>query len=301
MSIAHLLTRLKRPATACVAALAGVFAVAAAAPAAAEPALWVIKDADSTIYLFGTVHLLRKDVVWKSPKIAKAIADSQDLTLEIADLNPAPATMMPVIQKLGLDMGHPLSSKLSPEYNAKLAKVCTAYGMSAAQLDPMRPWLAGLTLSLMPIVKAGYDPASGVDTLLKAEADARGEPVTGFETVEQQLGYFAGLPPEVELEYLRQTIDQAGDVVTQLDRLEAAWEAGDPDAIAKIMNEDMRKDTPALYDLLLVHRNQDFAAQLKTKLAGHGVSFVAVGAAHLAGSDSVQAQLAKLGIKVTRL
>ncbi|MDB5429277.1 MAG: hypothetical protein JWP35_393 [Caulobacter sp.] len=301
MPMQDLLSRLKAPFAAAAAALALAAPLALATPAAAEPALWVIKDADSTIYLFGTVHLLRKDVVWKSAKIAKAMADSQDLTLEIADLDPKPADLMPLIQKYGFDFAHPLSSKLSAEDNAKLAKVCALYGMAPSQLDPLRPWVAAVQLSLLPIVKAGYDPSAGVDRVLRAEAIARGEPVGGFETTEQQIAYFASLPPEMELEYLRQTLDQTDQIVSQLDALEGAWEAGDPDAIAKIMNEDMRKQAPALYALLLVHRNEDFAGQLKTKLAGHGVSFVAVGAAHLAGPDSVQAQLAKLGIKAKRV
>jgi uncharacterized protein YbaP (TraB family) len=297
--------RLRFPLSRTLAAAAASLALAAplamATPAAAEPALWVIKDADSTIYLFGTVHLLRKEVVWKTPKIAKAMDEAQDLTLEIADLNPPQDKLLPLIQKYGLDPTHPLSGKLTAEENAKLAKVCTVFGMNPALLDPLRPWLVSLQLSLLPIIKAGYDPAAGVDTLLKAAADARGEPVTGFETMEQQLSFFAGLPPEVEIEYLRQTLDQVDQVVPQLDALEGAWEAGDVDAIARIMNSDMAIKAPRLYALLLVNRNKDFAAQLKTKLAGKGVSFVAVGAAHLAGKDSVQAQLATLGIRAKRL
>ena len=291
----------KRLLAGCAASLALIAPVALATPAAAEPALWVIKDKDSTIYLFGTVHLLRKEVVWKSPKVAKALEESQDLTLEIANLDPAPTDMIPLIQKYGLDPAHPLSGKLTADENAKLAKACGAYGLSPAMLEPLRPWLVSLQLSLLPIVKAGYDPTAGVDRILKAEADRRGLPVMGFETMEQQLSYFAGMSPEVELEYLRQTLDQIDDVVTQLDALEGAWEAGDVDAIAKIMNSDMAEKAPQIYAMLLVNRNKDFAEQIRTRLAGKGVSFVAVGAAHLAGKDSVQAQLAGLGIKSTRM
>jgi hypothetical protein len=283
------------------ASLALAAPLALATPAAAEPALWVVKDKDSTIYLFGTVHLLKKDVVWKTPKIAKAMDEAQDLTLEISDLDPPQDKLMPLIQQYGLDPSHPLSGKLTTEENAKLATVCAAYGLNPQMLNPLRPWLVSLQLSLMPIIKAGYDPAAGVDKLLKAEADRRGEPVAGFETMQQQLSYFGSMTPEVELEYLRQTLDQVDQVVTQLDALEGAWEAGDVDSIARLMNADMAVKAPHIYELLLVNRNKDFANQIKTKLAGKGVSFIAVGAAHLAGDDSVQAQLAKLGIKATRL
>lgn len=295
-----LLHRLRRTAGLALAGLAAAFGLATAAPAAAEPAIWVVKDEDSTIYLFGTVHLLRPDSQWKSPKIAKAMAEAQDLTLEVADINPDPASMMPLMQKYGLDLSHPLSGKLTPEDNARLAKVAALYGMSPAQLEPLRPWLASVTLGMMPIIKAGYDPNAGVERILKAEADARGEPVAGFETMDQQFSYFASMPLDIEVEYLRQTLDQHDRMVGQIDELAKAWEAGDVDALAAIMSGEMRKDSPKLYEVLLVKRNEDFARQIKDKLAGKGVSFVAVGAGHLAGPDSVQEQLKKLGIKAER-
>jgi hypothetical protein len=267
--------------------------------AQAEPAMWVVKDKDSTIYLFGTVHLLRPDVAWKTPKIEKAAADAQDLTLEIADIDNQ-AAMVPLIQKYGMDPEHPLSSRLSPEDNAKLDAAYKALGLPPKGLEPFKPWFAALTISLLPLTKAGYDANSGVEKLLKAAADARQEPVAGFETVEQQLKYFDDLPEAVQMAYLRQTLDDYPTTVERLDKIAKAWEAGDVETIGRELNDDMKKDAPQLYDRLLTKRNEGFARQIKEKLAGQGVSFVAVGAGHLAGPDSVQVQLKKLGIKATR-
>jgi uncharacterized protein YbaP (TraB family) len=292
---------LGRRLTAWTTALAAAFTLAAAAaPASAEPALWVIHDADSTVYLFGTVHMLRDTTEWKSPKIADAIARSQDLTLEIADLNPAPATLAPIIQKYGVDPARPLSSKLTAQDNVALARLCKLYGLSRPDLEPLQPWLVVLQLSIAPLIKAGYDPGAGPDRLLKASADQRGEPVAGLETMDEQIAYFANLPQDIQIEWLRQAIDEAPKTVTELDALEGAWEAGDVDSIARILNDDMKTAAPSLYDRLLIQRNKNFARQIKAKLAGHGVSFIAVGAAHLAGPDSVQAELEKLGVKVER-
>jgi hypothetical protein len=274
--------------------------VLAAAPARAEPALWVVKSGESTIYLFGTVHLLKADAQWMSPKIKKAFDESGDLTLEIADIDNQ-AAMLPVVQKYGLDLAHPLSTQLSPEDNAKLDAGYAALGLPPKAFDPFRPWLAGLTLSVLPLQKAGFDPKSGVEMIFKGQADARHEPVQGFETIEQQIKYFADMPVPQQVSFLREALDDAPKTASQLDKVEHAWEAGDVDAIAKVLNDDMKQNDPALYDLLLVKRNQGFADQIAEKLKGKGVSFVAVGAAHLAGPDSVQAQLAKKGFVAKRL
>jgi len=271
-----------------------------AAPAKADPAIWVVKDADSTIYLFGTVHLLKPDAQWMSPKVQAAFDESQDLTLEIANVDDQGAATQAVL-KWGVDMAHPLSSKLSDADKAKLAGAEAAYGIPGPNLEPLKPWLAGLTFTLAPLQKVGFDPKSGVELNLLTKARARQESVLGFETFDDQMGYFDNMPQEQQIAFLRESIDNAPKAADELDRLEKAWEVGDVDTIGHLLNDDMKKDDPKLYDLLLTKRNERFAAKIADKLKGKGVSFVAVGAAHLAGPDSVQAQLAKMGIKAKRL
>jgi uncharacterized protein YbaP (TraB family) len=288
---------LNRAAGLAVGAVASLGLLAGAAQA--EPALWVIRDADSTIYLFGSVHLLKADAHWMTPKIQKALDDSQDLTLEIADIDNQ-AAMLPIVQKYGLDPEHPLSTKLNEADNAKLAKGYADLGLQPKAFDIMQPWLAGLTFTVLPLQKAGFDPKSGVELTIKAKADARHEPVLGFETTEQQIKYFATMSQDQQIAFLREALDDAPNTAADLDKVEHAWEAGDVDAIAEVMNSGMKQNAPALYELLLVSRNKNFADQIAEKLKGKGVSFIAVGAAHLAGPDSVQAQLKKKGIKVER-
>jgi len=283
------------------AALGLAAASAIAVPAAqAEPAIWVVHGKNnSTVYLFGTVHTLRPNAVWKTPKVEQALGESQELWLEIADIDNQ-AAAIPLIQKYGLDLKQPLSAKLDDAYKAKLAAAAKTIGYPPAVLDRMQPWLAGLTLTMAPLVKAGYDPKSGVDLMLKAAATQKGEPVKGFETMEQQIRYFADLSPELQIAFLKDTLDDYEKATTQLDRIEKSWEAGDVKAISRAMNSDLKAKAPALYDLLLVQRNKAFARQIEAKLQSPGVAFVAVGAAHLAGPDSVQAQLAKDGVKAQR-
>ena len=271
-----------------------------ASPVLAEPALWAIKDKDSTIYLFGTVHVLKPSTPWRSPKIAKAFQDADDVVMEIEQPED-PATTRALLLKYGLDPAAPLSTKLKPESYAKLQAAAQGMGFPPQALEPMRPWLAALTVSLTPLLKAGYDPESGVEKLLTAQAKAAGKPIAAFETMEQQVRFFADMTPVQEAQLLDSTLDEVDDGPAKIDALVAAWAAGDQDELKRQMVDEMQADYPDVYKLLLVDRNQDWANQLKTRLAGSGVSFVAVGAGHLVGPDSLQAQLAKLGIKAERV
>jgi uncharacterized protein YbaP (TraB family) len=288
--------RLKRG----LAALAILAAGAVAAfPAAADPALWVVRDEDSTIYLLGTVHVLRPDTVWRTPAIDRAMAESDALWIEVETDDPA--AMQPLVARYGLDPARPLSSKLTPEQKARLDAAAAGMGASGAALEPLRPWLAGLTLSVGPLVKAGYDPASGVESKLKAAARAAGKPIRTLETLEQQIGFFADLPPAVELAFLLSALDEMDTGPATLDALVAAWSAGDQEALNALMVSEMAADYPELYQALLVDRNKDWAGQIQILLAGKGVTVIAVGAAHLVGDDSVQVQLLARDIAVERL
>jgi uncharacterized protein len=295
-----MLRDLNRHARRLCAGLISAMALAVAGPALAEPALWAIKDKDSTIYLFGTIHVLRPDTQWRSAKIDQAFKSSADLTLEIVGADD-PAVMQPLVLKYGLDPAKPLSSKIGPEAFKHAAELARGGGVPPQALETMRPWLAAISLSMAPVIKAGYDPRSGVEQVLVKAAAETGKTKNALETPEQQIRFFADLPPKTEADFLRATLDDVDEGVAKIDKMVAAWAAGDVAELEKEFVSEMKSDYPELYELLLVKRNQDWATQLKTKLAGSGVSFVAVGSGHLVGPDSVQAQLAKLGIKAQRI
>ena len=271
----------------------------AAAPRAegTGPALWVVRDADSTLYLFGTVHMLRPTTAWGSDRVDAAFASASQLILEVTNPDDQ-AAAMPLIQQYGISPQTPLSSLLTAEELADLDAAARTMGLSAAQLDPMRPWLAALTLSVAPLAKAGYDPQSGVDLILRATAAAEGKPISGFETLDEQIGILAGFPEEGQLAFLRSTLEEFEDATVELDRLVEAWAAGDVDAITEIGVEPMRESSELVYQSLLVKRNTNWADQIETLLEGSGTVFIAVGAAHLAGDDSVQSILKSRGVEV---
>jgi uncharacterized protein YbaP (TraB family) len=280
--------------------VASIVAMGVAAPAMAEPALWAIKDKDSTIYLFGTIHVLKPDTQWRSPVIDKALKDSGDLTIEVLGADD-PAVMQPLVLKYGIDQANPLSKKLPPEDFKRIQVLAQGAGVPAQALEIMRPWLASISLAMLPIMKAGYDPRSGVEQVVQAQMKAEGKPATSLETAEQQIRFFADMPAKVEVDMLKSTLDDAEEGPAKIDKMVTAWAAGDTKELETEFVTEMKADYADVYEVLLTDRNIAWSKQLKTKLDGKGVSFVAVGAGHLVGPDSVQVQLAKLGIKAERV
>ena len=261
------------------------------------PAMWVVKDADSTLYLFGTVHLLRPTTAWGTDRVDAAFDSADKLVLEISNPDDQ-AAVIPLIQQHGISPATPLSSLLNAEELAALDTAAQTLGLSAAQLDPFRPWFAALTLSVAPLAKAGYDPASGVELILKARAEAAGKPVTGFETIDEQIRILAGFPEEDQLDFLRSTLEDFETATVDLDRLVESWAKGDVEAIESIGVQPMRESSEELYQALLVRRNTNWADQIETMLEGSGTAFIAVGSAHLVGDDSVQEILEQRGVEV---
>lgn len=284
----------------CCSAAIALLSLLPATPAFAVPALWAVRNAHTTIYLFGTVHLLPNDTAWHDPALDQALAASDSLTIELTDDDPA--NMQALVLQYGLDPAHPLSDKLDTAENATLTQAALTAGVPGGSqtLQIMRPWLAAVTLAVEPLLKAGLDPAHGVDKLLKAQMLQAGKPVHGMETSEQQIRFLADLPPDVELSFLRSTLHDIDKGPIELATLISAWKSGDTATIARIEDEDVRQQAPELYQRLLVQRNQAWAGKIAGMLQQPGTVFIAVGAGHLAGPDSVQVQLRKLGIEAQR-
>lgn len=272
-------------------------------PAQAQPAMWTVKDADSTIYLFGTVHLLKPETEWKTEKLKAAMAEAEQLWLELPTTNSEAlaAEMMPLITQFGLAPATPLSSSLTPEEMKTLDEAAKLAGMTGAQLNAFRPWFAALTITTSAVTRAGYDPASGVDSRIEALFAERGIKPKGFETPEQQIKVFADMSREEELAYLRQIIEEYENAADVLDRMVDQWSRGDLVGLEASLVADMREASPELYEDLLPKRNANWAVQIEDMLKGKGVIFIAVGAGHLIGADSVQALLKAKGIEAERV
>jgi uncharacterized protein YbaP (TraB family) len=258
----------------------------------------VVKGPHATIYLFGTIHILRQGQSWETPEIAKALAASSELWLEVPNADDTQAAQA-LVRELGLDQQHPLSTKLPSRDLAHLDSAAKNVGIAAGEksLEPMRPWLASLVLSDALLVHAGYDPASGVERVLQQQAVAANKPVRGFETLEQQMHFFADMPPQLQIDVLEDALSDADAGSVKLDALVDAWLNGDQAGITHLIVDELKTPFPELYRSLLVARNEAWARTIADMIKGSGVRFIAVGAGHLAGPDSLLSKLAKRGIR----
>lgn len=266
------------------------------------PALFVARDADSTMYLFGTLHLRRPGTPWGGARAQAGIAEAEEIWTELL-ISPETDAQT---QQLALRYGaappdRRLSSWLSAEDNARLTALAQNLGVPPSALDGLRPWLASVTLAVLPMVRAGFDPAAGADRQIDAYGDENGKRMRALETAEQQIGMLAGFNDEVQQQMLLEAIEEAEKGPQQMERMAAAWESGDLATLEQMVVTDMRAEYPAVYEVLLANRNDAWVTVLRQELAGSGVDFVAVGAGHMLGEDGLIAQLRAAGFTVERV
>lgn len=275
--------------------------IAATAHAAfAAPALWAVKDADTTVYLFGTMHALPSNVQWYDGAVKQAFEKSDTLVLEmVAPKNEA--DVAPILMSLGFAQGQPpLAERVAATERPRLDTAVKESGLPPTTLNLMETWLATVTLSAGQLNRLGLDPKQGVEKQLTAKAQASGKTVRGLETMAEQLGYFDRLPEADQRAYLSATLKQWPEMKARLGQLVTQWAAGDVDALGTELNESLR-ETPKLAKLLITDRNAHWADWIKARMDQPGTVFVAVGAGHLTGPDSVQTMLARHGLKAERV
>jgi uncharacterized protein len=267
---------------------------------APKPLMWVVKDHDSTVYLFGSIHLMKPGTEWQAGKVADAFTKSESLWLELTDMDDQ-TKMMDLVRQYGFDPSRKVTDGLTPEEIAKIEGILTSRNMTLQSVLPMRKWMLSLVLLQLESARLGYDPMTGVDLTLLKLARERQIPVSGFETAEDQMKMLAAGSEEEDLKGLRQMLSEVGQADNTLDRLFNAWKRGDEAGLNAEMNKFDAENDPALYQRLLVDRNAKWVPQIEQILAGKGTVFVAVGGGHLVGKDSVIVMLKARGITAEKV
>lgn len=271
-----------------------------AAPPAPRPALWLLSDDDTKIYLFGTIHILPKGLKWRTPALEKAIAEADELVLETkmgTDFAATGRMMMTMGSSPGLP---PLAERVPADKRAALGAMIASAGFPPARLDTMETWAAALMLAAGSLRKLGFNAGQGVEKSIEGTHKANARPVSGIETVAQQFGFFDAMTEDAQRAFLVGAIEDPQGSRAQLDAMITAWAAGDVDGIAKTFDSETAL-APELREVLMTRRNAAWADWIEAKLATPGTILVAVGAGHLAGKDSLQKRLEAKGLKVKRL
>lgn len=280
---------------ACLAAVLSL--ILAPACARAEPPVWVIKDADSTITLFGSIHLL-PEVQWKPKAVTDAMRAADDVWFEIP-LDPA-SQLAASQSAIGLGMlpsNQTLRGLLDAPTRARLEKIAPTLNLPPAYLDRLAPWMADLALSRAFVDKAGARASQGVEMVLFKEVPP-GAQLKSFETGAQQLNMLATLPLKDQIAGLAETLRQIEEEPEAFDDIVADWIKGDVSSLTEDALEPIRKASPLYYDVLITRRNADWVKQIKQRLAGSGDTLMVVGVGHLVGPGGVPELLRKDGVKV---
>lgn len=274
--------------------------------------MWVVRDADSTIYITGTVHILRDTDQWRSPKLDAALASANELRLEVAEIADAAALqkgLVALLPKYGAYDGEPVSSLLTAQEKAILVERLVDAGAPSDALDLIdrhQPWFAMIMLGRDDFTGGAHKSINGIDNVLARWAVAHNLPVKGMETLEVQVALSADGSFDDQLAGLRYKLHPSP--VQQLvarrviDASFGAWLRGET-SMAEALVAFMRMSSASVgetTDALLKNRNEAWAGEIEDVLKGSGTTFIAVGAAHLVGPDSLQTRLKLRGINAER-
>ena len=244
---------------------------------AAHPAMWVLRDADTTIYLFGTFHALDGKSEWFTGNVRTAFSSADELVLE---------TVIPERPKLATRPSNP---------NAQQRNI---QGFSVA---PGASFLATTRMAVSASRERGMQVAKGADMVLRRAAEDSGKAVEGLETFEFQLGMFNTMSSVQPVSSApREDPAAKAQLAAVMDLMQSAWGSGDQRVFASLL-EDMRQATPGNYQVMFPERNARWADWIKARMDRPGTVFVAVGAGHFAGPDSVLSKLTTRGMVATRL
>ena len=266
-----------------------------------KPALWKVSDPDTTVYLFGTIHLLPRDSAWRTPTLNAAVQQSQSLVLETLVDTANPQQIASQMAAMGFATGlPPIAERVDPAKRPALEAAIAKTAIPRALFDRMETWAAAFTLLGVQFQTLGVQGEHGVEAVLRQTFTAAGKPVAQLETNREQLAFFDALPEDAQRQLLLGAIEEPQATRVKFDQMLQAWLSGDVEAIAATFNQDLQS-SPELKAALLTRRNYNWANWIARRLASPGTLMVAVGAGHLAGDASVQRYLESRGYTITRI
>ena len=273
----------------------------APAPAGVNKGLiWKVGRGTRSGWLVGSLHLLTADAYPLPPALDTAFAAADVL---VEEANPeelkTPAAAMQLVAKAMYPPGTTLQSQVSKETFDKIAKRAEKIGLPIDRLQSFKPWMVALTLVGLELQKGGFDPGLGLDQHFLNRAPGAGKQVRTLETAMQQIDFLESLSPHLQEGLVAASLEGADTELAQVQRIAAAWKAGDTAPIERLLLTDMKNVDTAVYETLLVGRNRRWVPQIEDCLSQKRC-FVVVGAAHLVGPDGLVTMLRAKGYTVTQ-
>ena len=274
-------------------------AAEARTPQLAKPALWAVSDADTTIYLFGTIHLLPSDLKWRTPRLDQAMTSSQELVVETIIDDKNPTKLMSAMASIGLATGlPPIAERVPPAKRAALKAAIKKSGVPEPAYNAMKTWMAAFLLLSNQFRDLGL--SGGVEGVLRNDFIARNKPIGELESNLEQLSFFDRLPESAQRNLLEGALEEGTAVKREFGGMLDAWSRGDVNGIARTFDHDL-SGSPEMRDSLIRQRNSNWSKWIERRMTQPGEVMVAVGAGHLAGRHSVLEMLRKDGYTIRRV
>lgn len=275
---------------------------AAKAPHQAHPALWEVSDPDTTIYLFGTIHLLPDNFQWRTAKFDHAVENSQQLIVETIVDQKNPGKVMSAMASLAFNTPNlpPLIDRVPPEKRVALEAAVKKSGFPPQAFDRMETWAVAFILLGNQYRDMNLKGDDGVEAVLRNTFTSEGKPIGELETNVEQFGFFDRLPEKAQQVLLLGALDDPKAADAEFSGMLKAWSDGNVSAIARTFDRDLAS-SPDLAQALIHQRNANWSKWIEQRMAKPGAIMIAVGAGHLAGNDSVIAQLQRDGYRVRRV
>ena len=285
-------------------AFLGVAQAQQAAPAQPKPRrflMWKATSPTATVYLVGSIHLGDSSMYPLPKEVESAFAAAKVLAVEINIKNADQAKMMGLLQKAGFYTGDDsLTKHLSKETQAALEDYCTRHNVPRMGMEQLKPWVVAITIAAMAWQQAGEDPSLGIDLHFLNEIKPP-QRIDELETMESQLAIFAEASEEEQQSMLASILKKGDKIKDMIKRTQAAYMAGDPDALQKVMDEQDDVGSKNLEKKLLDDRNVVMTGKMEEYLKGKEPIFVVVGAAHIIGDKGIAKQLRDKGYKVDQV
>ncbi len=263
--------------------------------------MWRVDGAANSIYLLGSIHLLRKQDHPLPTVIDSAYEDAEVVVMELDMDDLDPVYTQSAFNKAGvLRNGTTLRDLMGEAMYAEAESAAAAIDIPIDMLAQSEPWLAAMTVELMALYRIGFNPMYGVEMTMTTRAVQDGKPIEGLETVDEQLSFLDGLPLDVQNEMLLQTLQEGAALREQIDELIDAWRHGDTATLTDGLLESIAQETE-LHDVLIVKRNRRWVETILEWLDDEHDYLVVVGALHLVGEDGVPALLEEEGLGIQQL
>lgn len=264
--------------------------------------LWRVRTGTATVYLLGSVHFMKEDAYPLGSVIENAFAVSGTLAVE-ADINNIGKTTLERLGETGFYHGDDsIARHISPETYAYVKQEAARLGFPIASIDRQRPWLLGMMMSSMELMKAGYNPHYGIDKYFLTRAAGK-KKILELESIDYQINLLAGLPDDEQESFLIYAIKDLQTLIAQMDMVMEAWRSGNAGRISSIMERSIAGDErlQAIHKKIMTDRNRNITQKIVSYLGSRETVFVVVGAGHLVGDKGIVELLRKQGYTVEQL